>query len=326
MCVKKGENVLVMADTGTDMTAVHAILDAGYRAGAKTSVMVLAPQLPFQGSIADQFLPAHATAAIDACDVCIDLCMPYLAGSKAYDKAMHNKRTRYFLGADMGMEELVRLMGGARLDDVFALSNAIAELVAESKGKECRFTNPAGSDFTCVIAETEGLAFARATAPGGYFVPGTALIIPELESVKGTIVGKTCFHEYYTEFSEPLTFKVDGKVRDVIGGGQDNKVMRRSLERAGNGEFGYVVHLTCGHHPAARYTGKCFIEDQRVTGNNAIGLGLPPWIEGGGENHPDVVMDAQTIWIGGKEIVKDGLIVGPPALAKLASALTPLYG
>jgi len=219
----------------------------------------------------------------------------------------------------------VRLFGKARLDDVFTLSNALAELIAQSHGQECRITSRAGTDIVCEVAKTEGLMFAKATKPGGYFVPGTVLIIPELESVRGKIVGQAAFHEYYKEFDEPIVFTIDGRIRDTSGGGGENKPMRRSLERAGNGDYGYVVHLTCGHHPAARYTGECFIEDQRVTGANAIGLGLPPWREGGGENHPDVVMLEQSIWIGGKQIVKDGVIVGPPAIAKLADELQPVY-
>ena len=64
---------------------------------------------------ADQYLPDHVKAATNECDVWIDLCMPYLAGSKAYARAMKNNRTRYFLGADIGSEELVRLLGRASL-------------------------------------------------------------------------------------------------------------------------------------------------------------------------------------------------------------------
>jgi hypothetical protein len=118
---------------------------------------------------------------------------------------------------------------------------------------------------------------------------------------------------------------MDGKVRDVLGGGPENKAMRRALERAGNGDFGYVVHFTCGIHPAARYTGKSLIEDQRVIGYNAIGLGLPPWEPGGGENHPDVIMSMQSIWIDGKQIMRNGVFVGPPRLVALAAKLKPIY-
>jgi len=325
MGVKPGESVLITTDTGSDMLAVQAVQDAAYRAGGKVGTIVLAPQLPFQGAIADQYLPDHVKAATSECDVWIDLCMPYLAGSKAFDKAIHNKRTRYFLGADLGAEEIVRLMGRAKLDDVFALSDAFADLITEAAGKSCRITNAAGTDVSCVLAKTETFKLAKATAPGAYFVPGTVVIIPELESVRGTVVTEVGFHEYYTEFAEPITFKIDGKVREVTGGGPENKVMRRSLERAGNGDFGYVVHFSCGIHPAARYTGKCFIEDQRVMGYDAVGLGLPPWVEGGGENHPDAILSMQSIEIDGKLLVKDGLIVAPSRLVELSKRLQPIY-
>jgi leucyl aminopeptidase (aminopeptidase T) len=325
MCIKAGESVLITTDTGSDMQAVQALQDAAYRLGAKVATITLAPGVPFQGSLADDCLPDHVKAATSACDVWIDLCMPYLAGSRAFDAAMKTKRTRYFLGADLGAEEMVRLFGKAKLDDVFELGNVFAEFVTASAGQECRMTDPLGTDVTFTIAKTEGFSFKKASKPGGYFVPGTVLFIPDLESVRGDVVTRLFFHEYYTECPELMTFKVKGKVQDVVGGGSENKVMRRSLKRAGNGDFGYVVHFTCGVHPAARYTGKCFIEDQRVMGNNAIGLGLPPWMEGGGETHPDCVVTGQSIWVDGQQIVKDGVIIGPSRVRELAAKVQPIY-
>ena len=46
---------------------------------------------------------------------------------------------------------------------------------------------------------------------------------------------------------------------------------------------------------------------------------------GGGENHPDAVLSKQSLWLDGEQIVKDGIIVGPPDLAELAQDLQPLY-
>ena len=53
----------------------------------------------------------------------------------------------------------------------------------------------------------------------------------------------------------------------------------------------------------------------------AAGLGLPWWVPGGGENHPDAVVTEQSIWIDGAPVVADGSFV-EPELADLASALT----
>jgi leucyl aminopeptidase (aminopeptidase T) len=288
--------------------------------------MMLAPPLPFQGGLANPYVPDPVTGAAQNCDAWIDLCMPYLAGAAVYDAAMKNGRTRYFLAADIGAAGIVRIFTQADLEQVFAVSDLFNALLAEAAGKRCRFTTPLGTDVRFQLADPEGLAIERATKPGGYFVPGTVMVIPELESVKGTIVCDSTFHEYYTPLTEPYRFEVDGKIKSVSGGGTELKVIDRALKRAGNGEYGHIVHFTCGYHPAARVTGKSFIEDQRAIGCNAVGFGLPQWVDGGGENHPDCVMQEQSFWIDDEQIIDAGVIVAPPDLAQAARDLRRVYG
>src|SRR6185295_9815709 len=98
--------------------------------------------------------------------------------------------------------------------------------------------------------------------------------------------------------------------------------LERALRRAGGGEYGYVIHFTHGLHPRARFTGRCFVEDMRVPGSNAVGLGLPWWQPGGGENHPDAVLSMQSVWIADRQVVADGALVAPAALAAEAAALS----
>ncbi|MEJ0071451.1 MAG: hypothetical protein WDO24_24950 [Pseudomonadota bacterium] len=115
--------------------------------------------------------------------------------------------------------------------------------------------------------------------------------------------------------------EVDGRIRAVSGGGAERATLERALRRAGGGEYGYVIHFTHGLHPAARFTGDCFVEDMRVIGSDAVGLGLPWWQPGGGENHPDAVLSMQSLWLAGTQIVADGTIVAPRALAEQAGGL-----
>jgi len=326
MCVVESEHVLITTDVNTEKRAVDALVNASYMLGAKVVSMTLAPALPFQGGLANPYIPDPLVAAAQNCDAWIDLCMPYIAGASVYDTAMKNGRTRYFLAADLGADGIVRIFSQADLDCVFAVSDVFNALLAESAGKQCRFTTKLGTDVSFTLAAPEGLEIKRATSPGGYFVPGTVMVIPELDTVKGTIVCESTFHEYYTTLEEPYVFTVDGKIKEVTGGGTELTAIRRSLLRAGNGEYGNIVHFTCGYHPAARFTGTSFIEDQRVIGCNAVGLGLPQWIEGGGENHPDCVMREQSFWIGNEQIIDDGQIINPPGLADTVSQLQPVYG
>ncbi|NIB42515.1 hypothetical protein HBA55_23105 [Pseudomaricurvus alkylphenolicus] len=326
MCVKEGESVLITADINTERRAVVALVNAAYALGAKAASMTLSPALPFQGGLANPYLSDPVVAACKNCDAWIDLCMPYIAGASVYDEAMKNGRTRYFLAADIAAEGIVRIFANADLDKVFAVSDIVNDLLASSAGKQCRITTPGGTDVSFTLANPEGLDIARATKPGGYFVPGTVMVIPELETVKGTVVCEAVFHEYYTALNqEPLTFEIEGKITSVTGGGPELRVIDRSLRRAGNGAYGNIVHFTCGYHPAARFTGRSFIEDQRVIGCNAVGLGLPQWVEGGGENHPDCVMKNQSLWIGDQQIISNGNFVGPDNLVAAASELEVVY-
>ena len=122
MCIADGESVLVTADTGTDILASPR--------RCRTPPTGSAPRSPrscwrlrcrSRAGWPTTTCPTTSRRRPGACDAWIDLCMPYLAGSGAFDDAMEKRRVRYFLGADMGAEGIVRLMGGADLDAMFAL-------------------------------------------------------------------------------------------------------------------------------------------------------------------------------------------------------------
>jgi len=152
-------------------------------------------------------------------------------------------------------------------------------------------------------------------------------MFPDVETVTGTIEVGSVFHEYYTPLTAPMTLEVDGRIKAIHGGGNERAVADRALRRAGTGgEYGYIIHFTHGIHPAARVTGGSFIEDMRTQGNNAIGMGMPWWDPGGGENHPDAILYMHTIDIDGERVVEDGEIVGPDSLVALAADLEPLVG
>ena len=325
MQIKAGEDVVITCDSRTDQKAIAAVVNASASLDARVVTLQLNPPLPFQGGLADPYISEPVAHATNHCDAWIDLCMPYMAGAGVYHTAMKNNRTRYFLAADIGSEGITRVFGRSDIEKVFAVSDLFSTILAESAGKRCRFSTPLGTDVEFVLADPEGLTIEKASKPGGFFVPGTVMVIPELETVKGTIVCESTFHEYYTKLDTPYRFVVDGKIKEVTGGGTELPAIKRSLKRAGNGEYGNIVHFTCGYHPAARMTGTSFIEDQRAVGCNAVGLGLPQWVEGGGENHPDCVMSEQSFWIGEEQIIDSGSIVGPPSLAQVASELELLY-
>lgn len=320
MCVKPGEEVVITADSCTDPLAVHALFNAGRKASAKTIVMML-PQMPFQGALSDPYIPETVAVALRQSDVWIDIAFPYMAGSNVHASAMKTNRVRSLQLADLGAPGIVRLFGGVDFDRLFALQEAFDKFVAASVGKSCRVTNAKGTDVTFTISRPATRKLRRANVPGTYTAPGSAVLYPEIESVTGTIVLDACFHEYHTHLKTPIRIEVEGPIRKVSGGGADLRIFERAITRASGGSYGSIIHFSHGFHPMARLVGNSFIEDIRVTGSNAIGFGIPWWQPGGGENHPDGVVTTQSLWIDGQPVVADGVIIGPPELARLEAEL-----
>lgn len=318
--LRRDEEMLVTADTATDLSVAHALVAAAERLGARAMISIGA-QLPFQGKLADPYVSKAQAQLFKSCDVWIDLTFPYLAGSHAHDEAMQTKRVRYVLGGDMDAEVFCRLFGDVDLEKYFDAQECFDRVFSEAAGKRCRITTPHGTDVSFLVGKY-GLAKPRhADKPGMYVVPGTCSIPPEVATVQGTIVVTASFHEFYERLPSPATLTVDGRIRAVSGGGASRFPLERALLRAGGGQYGSVIHFSQGLHPAARLTGKSFIEDIRAAGSNAVGLGIPWWEPGGGENHPDAVLTDQSVWIDGEKIVEEGVIVGPAPLAERARAL-----
>jgi 2,5-dihydroxypyridine 5,6-dioxygenase len=322
MCVKAGEQMVITADTASDPRAVQALLEVAKVLKARAAVLTI-PQLPFQGALADPYVAEPLGAAVKSCDVWLDITFPYLAGSKVHAEAMDLKRARCLMFNDLDAGGIGRLFAGVEFEKLFDLQEAMDGVVNKSVGKQCRVTNAAGTDITFTIGRPATRKIRRIDKPGTYTPPGSAVIYPKIETVRGTVVVDAAFHEYFTLLRSQIRMKVDGKIQEVSGGGTDLKVMDRALKRAGGGKYGSIIHFSHGFHPAARFHGGSFIESIRAPGSNAVGLGIPWWEPGGGENHPDAVVTMQSMWIDGQQIVRDGAFA-LPELAKLESVLEPI--
>lgn len=322
LAVKPGEQMVITCDTATDPRAVQALLEAGKVQKARVAVLTI-PQLPYQGALADPYIAEPIGPALKSCDVWFDITFPYIAGSKVHAETMALKRARCLQFHDLDAGGIARLFAGVDFNKLFDLQEAVDKVINSSTGKECRVTNAAGTDVTFKIGRPATKKIRRIDQPGTYTPPGSAVIYPDIETVRGTIVIDAAFHEYFTLLRSQISMKVDGPIREVSGGGTDLKVMDRALKRAGGGKYGSIIHFSHGFHPAARLHGGSFIESIRSPGSNAIGLGTPWWVPGGGENHPDGVVTMQSMWIDREQIVKDGALV-LPELAKLEAQLEPL--
>lgn len=311
-----GESVLITADSATEPALADAIAAAVLRAGGRP-LLALAPQLPFQGGLSDPFVPDSLRAAAAASDVWLDLCFPYHAGSRATSEAVAAGRCRYLLLATAGADSFERLYGQVDFAALMDFNLAFAAFVADAAGETLRFACPLGTDLSCVLDRPKLVRERVARTPGLHTVPGTQSFYPAADSVRGQVVLQGLFDEDHRLLRRPITIRVVDRILAVEGGAaEDRPRLERALRRAngGGGDLGRCIHFTFGFHPAARLTGSHFIEDIRVPGSNAIGMGRPWWEPGGGENHPDGIALDQSLWIGDRLVAEAGLLVGPPEL------------
>ena len=320
--VAAGESVLITADYRTDMALIDAVAGSVSRAGA-LPLLALAPPLPYQGRLSDPYVGDALKAAAAAADVWLDFCFPYHAGSGAHDAAMQAGRCRYCLLATPSAAAFERLYGALDFAAMLDFNIALSAHFAEAAGEEVRFTCPRGTDMTLTLDEIK-LGRKRVNdAPGLYTVPGVQSFYPVRGSARGRVVIQALFDERYRKLREPIVIDADDGLCGFSGGGaEDRASFDRALRRAGGGAYGDFIHFAFGFHPAAMLTGETFIEDIRVPGSSAIGMGLPWWEPGGGENHPDGVALDQSLWIGDRQLVDAGVFRGPETLQRLYDAMT----
>jgi len=327
--VRPGEGVLVTTDERTEGALIDALVGVIADASARP-VVVCIPQLPFQGALADPYIPDALAAAAAASDVWFDLCFPYLAGSSMHASAMKAGRSRHALLATAGAASFARLYGAIDFPALMDYQVALVEYLDANAGAAVRFTCPLGTDVVFTLDEVKLRRERVARSPGTHTVPGAQSLYPLQRSVSGRIVLQALFDEHYRLLRRPITIStdVDGRIGGFSGAAaEDAASFDRALRRAGGGgDYGRLIHFSMAFHPAARITGRHFIEDIRAHGTNAIGMGLPWWEAGGGENHPDGVVLDQSMWIAAELVIDAGRVVGPPSLQGLYERIGRVYG
>jgi leucyl aminopeptidase (aminopeptidase T) len=172
MWVKKGESVLILADTASDENVVKATADACAILGAKAAVMW------FETNPAVTMDPPEPViAAMNNADVLIEFCVNYLLYSKAYDDIIKKNRVRYICLAGMNVASIVRTIGKVNAPLVIKLGDKLVELTQAAD--KVHIKNAAGTD---IVGYNRGRRVSQlggiAKKPGPYMLCGQVGWIP----------------------------------------------------------------------------------------------------------------------------------------------------
>lgn len=316
MCnIKKGENVLIYADTLVEDAVSDSIAEATHVAGGVVSLFRYETSLR-----PDTEPPAPLAEAMKTVDVLIELSWMYLIHTRALLSAL-NAGARFACLTMITSPILKRIIGNIdHYAKVLELGNAMTEILEAASQME--MTTPAGTKLTCNIeGKRIDHASKRIFGAGEQTYPGGQVSwYPDPQTIDGTLVfdGSVWPPEEIGLINTPIKLSVKQGVVTAINGGSEATALQRWFESWENPSIYKLAHLSYGLNPGALLTGN-ILEDERVFGCLEVGIGAQPPHLGIFEvnpceavtGHTDGVMLNGTMKLDGELIEKEGVFVHP---------------
>jgi len=312
--LKPNENLLICADTETDMAVVEATARAAHLARSKVAVIWYAapPDIGEKATV-----PEPVAAAMLKADIMVEFSRKYLLFSKAWRRAME-KSVRYLglWGMDVGM--MVRLIGNVDWAKMIELGKRLVEVSKEAT--HMKITSSAGTNVYFRLDSDR--PFIRSEVGGG--LAGEIAWAPVEETVNGTIVlNGAIFPPEIGILHSPIKLRViKGRVVRIIGGAEAKK-LEGWLASWHDPSMYNIAHFSYGFNPGAKLSDK-ILEADRVFGSVVVGLGYQREYYKGKAGvaaaHSDGTMLNPTIFVDEDCLEKEGRYVHP-RLASISKAL-----
>jgi len=302
--VKSGQNVLISADSASDMRVVKATAGAVLAVGGNPTIVWYPtqpePMMP---------PPEPLSRAVTGADVWIDYAVAYQLYSPAYERAIE-AGCIYVCLTGMDVDMLVRTVGRAP----YAPMKEMAEwLYRQSQSVErVHVANPAGTDLRMAI-DPAGDPFWEPPPPtGGYpqMLGGQSGFMAVRESYDGILVfdGALWPPASLGLLHDPIRLVLEKGYIQSIGGGAEARVYERWLEGAAN-PYAYLMEHACyGFNPGVTQPTGRILEDERVFGCMQFGVGATPY---GSPVHSDGVILNPSVWLDEMQIEEEGRYVHP---------------
>jgi leucyl aminopeptidase (aminopeptidase T) len=298
--VKPGENLLILADTWTDIDIAEACLVAGFNAKADAQLLVIPRMAPTD----TREFNAITSGAIEGSDVIVAFCEMIFLEKEATRRACE-KGTRIVSCMPRGMEDFL-IAGMVDID--IARLNSVAAKIGElwTQTELCQVTSSLGTDISFKLkGRPVDVGDGTATEPGkvGYFPGPDVGIAPIEDTINGTLVVDGCIDPVNKLVSAPITLSLEKGVIKSIQGGADAQAWRASLESVDDPKAFHLCHFTIGLNPRAKPSNNMH-ECEHVLGAITFGFGSQAPIfqgtVGPAKIHSDVVLLSATVRLDGK--------------------------
>lgn len=306
--MKRGENVLVYADGGSDASVVDATVDAiEARHGVPLEVWYRIDGPPGTEP------PKPMAEALKAADVLIEYARTYLITTKSFEKAMEAGARHLCLTA-MDADMMIRTIGNVSLPAMKAFGFTLQRLTQGAK--DVHVTSAAGTDLRFSIGKRPViLDTGECVVPGRDCYLGGQISWAAIEkSIHGRLVldGTVWPPDETAPLKEPIHMAIkSGKVL-AIDGGASGRILSNWFRHFRDSRMYNVAHFCYGFNPGARISGR-ILEDERAFGVFVTGFGSQMASFKGGftlaASHVDGVTLRPTVVADGIEIEREGSFV-----------------
>jgi leucyl aminopeptidase (aminopeptidase T) len=297
--LKKGERVVIVADTGT-MGVADILVAAVRERQNELTVCVMSPRTRHG---------EEPTAPIAAAMLAADAILMPVSYSLTHTQARRDANAKGVRVLSLPGYKEAMLAGGGLDADFRAVRPGVlkfSRLLEESNA--VHITSSTGTDLHISIAGKKGFAFTGiADEPGTWAAPPAieATTAPVEDSTTGILVVDGFLMPGGAVHSEVRMVFDHGRITSITGGAQADE-FRKLLEGYKDPNVYFAVELGFGMNPKAEF-GRNYLEDETTYGTAHIGLG-----EGrtfGSKMtacaHMDLVLDRPTVTIDGKVVLRD---------------------
>ncbi|WP_312647315.1 aminopeptidase [Aminipila sp.] len=313
--VKKGETVIITADTMSDMELVNAVAASAYAAGA-TPMTIVMPTPGGVGKAADPDLPLEAlTGALLSTDVWIEFNHQWLLYSTPFEIAMEkNPKLRYMCLVDFSKELLIRTVGKVETPALQIFMTNFTK--RHEQAKKMHVTTPAGTDVSFDLDSNHRVCndCGNATKPGMHMLTGQINVVPKFGTINGKIVFDGTITPPFGKIpSQPVVLTIKDSKIVKLEGGPEAAEYEKFLKSFNDEGMLKMAHIAYGFNPGAKLTGNV-VEDERVWGCTEWGIGYVSPIDAApdgqdAKSHTDGICLNSTVWLDDKLIMKEGQIV-----------------
>ena len=217
---------------------------------------------------------------------------------------------------DFNEDLLIRTVGHVETAKLQVFMRRVAEMTR--KASHMRVMTPAGTDVSFEIDPVHYVACdcGDASYPAVHMLTGQINVVPRFGSIQGIIAFDGCVTPPFARVPDaPIRLMVRDGVIQKIEGGVDAMTYNSYLRDFHDPGMLKMAHISYGFNPGAKLTGN-IVEDERVWGATEWGIGYVSNIDAppsGQEavSHSDGICLNSSVWLDGRCIMKEGVIVDP---------------